>query len=137
MPILFYKEWWISSLNLYNTKTWQILAIASIWIGLIIRLLIRFTNFEKRHSLVFLNTLTVILLIINHYSYKENYIKKQGIIFSSSVIVNSAPTYNSADLFSLHSGSKVEIIDSIGEWINIKITNGNKGWIEKESCKQL
>ena len=63
--------------------------------------------------------------------------KKEAIIFTSSVVVNSAPTTNSTNLFSLHSGSKIEILDTIGEWINIKIANGKNGWIKKSDCKTL
>ena len=77
------------------------------------------------------------MLFATYSSYKENYTKKEVIIFSSTVVVNSAPTNNSTNLFSLHSGSKAEIIDQIGNWINIKIANGNSGWVEQTDCKEL
>ena len=59
------------------------------------------------------------------------------LFFSSSVVVNSAPSNNSTNLFTLHSGSKVEIIDQIGNWINIQLVNGNSGWIKESECKIL
>ena len=49
----------------------------------------------------------------------------------------SDSSINSTELFLLHSGVKVEIIDEIGEWINIKTSNGNKGWIKENKCKLL
>ncbi|MBT5750046.1 MAG: SH3 domain-containing protein [Flavobacteriales bacterium] len=76
-------------------------------------------------------------LFFTHSSYTQNFVKKEGIIFTSTVIVNSAPTSNSTNLFSLHSGSKVVIIDEIGDWINIRIANGNSGWITQNSIKEL
>ena len=133
IPQLFYKEWWDNLINLFSTKIWQILAILCIWITLIIR----FVNYQKNYFSAFLNPLALILLFITYSSYEENYNKKEAIIFSSTTIANSAPTTTSINLFTLHAGSKVEIIDTIGEWINIKIANGDDGWIKESDCKIL
>ena len=137
LPDLFYKKWWDDLVSLSSTKKWQIFAILSIWITLIINLFSRFTNFKKKYLLRFFNLLTLILFSINYSSYQENYRTNNAIIFSSSVAVNSAPTNKSTSLFSLHSGTKVEMIDEIGNWVNIKIANGNSGWIQKSNCKFL
>ena len=73
----------------------------------------------------------------NDLNFNLKYKVVEAIIFSSTTIANSAPTNNSTNLFSLHSGSKVEIVDAIGDWINIKIANGNNGWIKESDCKIL
>ncbi|MEC7864057.1 MAG: tetratricopeptide repeat protein [Bacteroidota bacterium] len=137
IPQLFYKKWWKNLVHLFTTKTWQMLAILCIWIVLIIQLLNRFTNYKKKYLPAFFNTLALILLCITYSSYEENHSKTEAIIFASSVVVNSAPTENSTNLFSLHSGTKVELIDQIGNWINITLTNGNSGWIKESDCKIL
>ena len=97
----------------------------------------RFTNYKKKYFPVFLNTIALILFCITYSSYQANHNKTKAIIFSSSVVVNSAPTDNSTNLFSLHSGTKVETIDQIGDWIKIKLANGNIGWIKETNCKLL
>ena len=38
----------------------------------------------------------------------------EAIIFASVVSVNSAPTESSTNLFALHSGTKIELIDHLG-----------------------
>jgi len=137
MPQLFYKKWWHSFISLFSTYFWQIITLIIIWIALFFKLLSQFTIIKKEHFLQFLYPIAIILLFTTYSSYKENYTKTEVIIFSSTVVVNSAPTNNSTNLFSLHSGSKAEIIDQIGDWINIKIANGNSGWIEQTDCKKL
>ena len=137
LPDLFYKKWWDDLVSIFSTKNWQIFAILSIWIILIIQISVRFTNFKKKYLLRFFILLTLILFSINYSSYQENYRTNNAIIFSSSVAVNSAPTNKSTSLFSLHLGTKVEMIDEIGNWVNIKIANGNSGWIQKSHCKVL
>ena len=81
--------------------------------------------------------MSLLLLLISSSDYQNKINKKEAIIFSSVIVVNSAPTSNSAELFTLHSGTKLEIIDRIGNWIHIKIANGNSGWILQSSVKVL
>jgi tetratricopeptide (TPR) repeat protein len=137
LPQLFYKRWWDKFISIFNTAVWQYLAIVCIWLVFIIKLLSQFTSIKKGNPSNFLYPLAIVLLFATYESYQENYSKTEAIIFSSSVVVNSAPTDISTNQFSLHSGTKVEITDQIGNWINIKLTNGNSGWIKKSDCKIL
>ena len=137
IPQLFYKKWWSSFISIFNTFSWQLISILIIWLALIIKILSQFTNYKKDHFLSILYSLVIISVFTTFSSYQSKITKKEAIIFTSSIVVNSAPTSNSTNLFSLHSGSKIEILDTIGEWINIKITNGNSGWIKKSDCKVL
>lgn len=57
---------------------------------------------------------------------------KAGIIFSPSAMVKGSPDAKGTDLFMLHEGTKVELMDSIGEWTEIRLINGNEGWIERK-----
>ena len=53
----------------------------------------------------------------------------EGIIVSPTITVKSSPSSSSVDLFVLHEGSKVKILDKTGEWEKIKIANGSVGWL--------
>lgn len=137
IPQLFYIKWWSSFISMFNTFSWQLISILIIWLALLTKILSQFTNIKKDHFLSILYSLAIISVLTTYSSYQSKITKKEAIIFTSSIVVNSAPTSNSTNLFSLHSGSKIEILDTIGEWINIKITNGNSGWIKKSDCKVL
>lgn len=137
IPQLFYKKWQKNLVDLLSIKVWQTLTIISIWVSLIIYLINRLRNYRKKYLLITFNIITLILIYTTYSSYQQNNITNEAIIYSLSVVVNSAPTDNSNKLFTLHSGTKVEIIDRIDEWINIKITNGNSGWIKESDCKTL
>ena len=137
LPQLFYKKWWNNLTQLFGTKTWQILTLLCIGFVVLLQLLNQYKSLKNKLILNILYPTTVVLLFITHNSHTQNFVKKEGIIFTSTVIVNSAPSINSTNLFSLHSGSKVEVIDEIGDWINIKIANGSSGWISQNSIKEL
>jgi tetratricopeptide (TPR) repeat protein len=137
IPQLFYKKWWSSFILIFNTFSWQLISILIIWFAFAIKILSQFTNYKKQHFLSIMYSLALISVFAAYSSYQINITKKEAIIFTSSIVVNSAPTTNSTNLFSLHSGSKIEILDTIGEWVNIKIANGNSGWIKESGCKVL
>ena len=61
------------------------------------------------------------------------YDNKQAVIFAPSVNGKSSPDNSGTDLFILHEGSKVTIEDNVGEWYEIKLSDGNKGWVPSNS----
>ena len=137
LPKLFYKRWWFNLTKTLGTQVWQILALLGICLIFTLQLISQFTTMKSKLIIKTLSTITLIILFITQTSYYNNFIKKEAIIFSETITINSAPTRNSTNLFTLHAGSKVEIIDVIGDWINIKIANGNSGWTESQSIKDL
>ena len=137
LPQLFYKKWWINLSQTLSTQFWQIIAFFGIGFIFILQLISIFTSLKRKLTIKIFSAITVIILLITQTSYYNNFTKKEAIIFSETITVNSAPTNSSTNLFTLHAGSKVEIIDVIGNWINIKIANGNNGWVNNQSLKKL
>lgn len=137
LPQLFYKKWWINLTQNLSTQVWQILTLFGMGFIFILQLISQFTSLKNKLITKIFSAITVIILLITQTSYHNNFTKKEAIIFSETITVNSAPTISSTNLFTLHAGSKVEIIDTIGDWINIKIANGNSGWIAQNSIKEL
>ena len=137
LPQLFYKKWWIDLTQTLSTQVWQILTLFGMGFIFILQLISQFTSLKNKLITKIFSAITVIILLITQISYHNNFTKKEAIIFSETITVNSAPTSSSTNLFTLHAGSKVEIIDTIGDWINIKIANGNSGWIGQNSIKEL
>ena len=137
LPKLFYKKWWINLTETLSTQVWQILSSLGIGFVLVLQLIGQLTSLKNKLITKLSSTITVIILLIAQTSYHNNFTKKEAIIFFDTISVNSAPTFRSTNLFTLHSGSKIEIIDTIGDWINIKIANGNSGWITRNCIKEL
>lgn len=52
--------------------------------------------------------------------------------------VKSSPTSdNSTDLFRLHEGTKVKVLESMGSWTNISIADGRQGWIKTSDIERI
>ena len=62
---------------------------------------------------------------------KNAYMKADTAIVVKPVSsVKSAPSGDSAkDFFVLHEGTKVKIVDTVGGWSNIELSDGRQGWL--------
>lgn len=60
-----------------------------------------------------------------------------GILMPSVIAVKSSPGESGKDLFVLHAGTKVKIIDSVGDWLEVRIADGNMGWILKDTIERI
>ncbi|MCX7955321.1 MAG: tetratricopeptide repeat protein [Bacteroidales bacterium] len=133
----FYKQWFMSLIHLFGPDTWAILSIITFSICLVSIYLIFVSN-----KIYIIQTSKVILIIcaflfttciVSSYArYKEITSKKTAIITSDVVEIKSSPDEKSTVLFVLHEGTKLFITNEYEDWYEIKIADGNSGWIKKE-----
>lgn len=59
-----------------------------------------------------------------------------AIVMIPSVTVKSTPIESGTDLFTIHEGRKVEIIDAgMKEWVEIRLEDGNTGWLPQSAIE--
>ena len=52
--------------------------------------------------------------------------------------VKSSPSSDkSTDLFILHEGTKVKILEKTGSWTNISLADGRQGWIKTLDIEEI
>ena len=70
---------------------------------------------------------------------KNEYMKTDSAIVLRPVSsVKSSPSGDSAkDLFVLHEGTKVKVLDNVGGWSNIELSNGNQGWVPSTDIENI
>lgn len=138
IPSLFYERWIDNCTLLIPFESWATLSLILLWGSFILFVLRKTTsiNFSNRICILLI-ILSAVTFVFANNQFQQKNMQKSAIVFSSSVIIKSAPSFNSNDLFSLHAGSKIAITDQIGSWIHIKLANGNKGWMLKENCKEI
>ena len=76
-------------------------------------------------------------LLFSYQNYKYVTNTRTAIIFAQQTSVKSAPTKSSEVNFLLHEGTKVFVLESLDNWIKIKIADGKMGWIEEDDMKEL
>ena len=68
-----------------------------------------------------------IAITYNQYRFAKNEI--YAIVFSEKVDVKNGPTVSSENIFTLHEGTKVKVLDTVDQWKKIKLVDGEIGWI--------
>ena len=61
----------------------------------------------------------------------------KAVIFAPKVDIRSEPNDNSTRLLILHEGSKVVIEEEQGEWIEVRLPNGNGGWMRAANVEVI
>lgn len=56
----------------------------------------------------------------------------QAILIAPTVTVKSSPSEAGIDLFVLHEGAKVSVMETTNGWCKVKIANGSVGWLEAD-----
>ncbi len=121
---------------------WAWLSIGSAFLVSLFFLLFHFSYTPSKKRVFFvLSGLSLVFFIVSlSLSFKEyNYSKTTvfGIIYAEKTNVKNAPTLNSEDVFTLHEGTKVTVLDSVDNWKKIKLSDGNIGWVIGEELKLL
>jgi tetratricopeptide (TPR) repeat protein len=142
VPTLFLFDWWRSFVNLLPAEGWALACILSIWLLMIswmFFLVVR--SFLIRRIAFLLGSLLLaaaVLSVVGGFQQDRiEFSTKDAIVFNPSAPVKSAPDPQSIDLFVIHEGVKVEMLDTVGEWRKIRLADGKIGWISEESLQTI
>jgi len=142
LPVLFLKTWWKATYNLFNSTTWAWITIFSFIVFFLLLAFYLLSNkvFIRKASFyvgVFAIFITVISFILAFEKYNVEHNQKAAIVFTPTLTVKSSPSEGSVDLFVIHEGSKVKIIDKVGGWYEIRIASGSVGWLPVDAVKEI
>lgn len=72
----------------------------------------------------------VITYALGYSAMTSKYENKFAIILSREVKIMNEPTPSASSKFSLHEGTKIRVVENNGDWVLIKLDNGNEGWVK-------
>lgn len=122
-------------LSSLSTASWAWLSVFSIFTGCVLffvyfsstRLAVRRVAFIGGVAgIVFF----VISYLLGYSATRAKYDNKFAIILSREAKIMNEPTSSATSKFGLHEGTKVQVVRSNGEWLLIKLDNGNEGWLK-------
>ena len=68
-----------------------------------------------------------------HFFYIRSTTEKEtqyAILFSKNIDIWSEPNQRGEIQFTLHEGTKIQLLEALDEWNKIRIANGSEGWIK-------
>ena len=142
IPEFFLKRWLRDLTKIATSNTWAIISMSAFILFLI--LLMTYLFSAKRlmkqlsfYTFIFSFMISVICFVFSAQRRKMLTERQHAIIVAPSVTAKSSPDEYGTNLFILHEGTKVEVVDSVDPWNEIKISNGNKGWIQKSAFERI
>ena len=135
VPELILKTWAKKLCYIADSDSWAVLFIVFLGLTLLLALVfIRGREIGWRRT-GFFGGIAMLLVAVMCLSFslwqKSDYMKAdEAIVMRPVTSVKSSPSSEaSTDLFVLHEGTKVRLIDQVGTWSNIELSDGRQGWM--------
>ena len=131
----FFLSVWIDTMRSYlSSNTWAVIGIIAFFLFIGGCYLYLFTRSVPLKKIGFFGGIVVLLIAImaNCFAWglnEKKEIRNEAIVFDAMVSVKSSPAESGTDLFVLHEGTKVVVLSKVGEWSEVKISDGNRGWL--------
>ncbi len=142
VPELFFIRWWNGFTGLSSADGWARTGIVSFWISLACAsflFVLRRMSIRRLMAVAAVGALFASLIsftcMIHRIQIRKN--SDFAVIFSPTVYAKSAPDEKSTDLFVIHEGVKVQVLDGISDWKKIRLADGKVGWIPAQTFKLI
>ena len=138
VPEFILKVWAKDICYIMDSDAWAVwfLVFVALTLGLVLLFLLAPTAAGRRTG--FFTGIVTLLLAVSSLSFsiwqRNDYIDADSAIVMRPVTsVKSSPSAEaSKDLFILHEGTKVRILDTVGKWNNISLADGRQGWLPSD-----
>lgn len=143
IPDFFLKRWWRFLVDLMLPDAWAVISLflfgSALFFVFMFMTVSRGRKFRKQYLVA--GILLIMLAVLGYLSSisrkRSIAANRYAIIMDPSVTIKSSPDELGTNVFVLHEGTRVEILERLEEWREIKIANGSKGWIVESSIGEI
>ena len=142
LPPFFLAAWWQSMQQSASSTIWGIIGLLLLWIGaagFIVWLMGKSREQKKRGFIG-----GMIALILSSIPLSLAYSRAQmeqnsgtAVILAKQIDLKSGPDAASTTLNTLHEGTKVGLVDAVGTWHQVRLPNGEIGWLENSKIAEI
>lgn len=132
---MFFITWFRNLVNVTGMDGWARTGVITFVAACLLALLFLFGNKIVLKKVGFFGAVAMLLVTVlsNVFAWwqHERLNNRTGaVVMSTSVVVKSTPSHSGTDLFVLHEGTRVEVIDdSMKDWKEIRLADGKIGWM--------
>lgn len=141
-PKVFYDQWWDNYLASSTSDSSAVIMLVFLWLCIAtIATMILIKNIPLKKLCFIISIIlaccTLFFFVTTQTRQRINDSSVEALIISQSAYIKSAPDDKGTNLFQLHEGTKINIIDELGYWKKIRIPNGNIGWIKSKDLQTI
>ena len=142
LPEFFISRWWKAAAMLGGVVFWTMLSVLFWWAGLGLWSLFYFEKINISKSRLWMISGMCLLLASLFFLQaltRKNEIEnnRRGIVLVPEATLRSAPEDDSAEVTKVHEGAKIIVEDELGDWIKVRLPNGETGWLLPSDFEQI
>jgi tetratricopeptide (TPR) repeat protein len=142
VPEAFHVRFANTVMKLLSPDEWAIIGIVMFSLSLITLVFFLLQNKSGIKKLLFYLSLTGFLLTASTWYFGNRMYSSvvnpdHAIIMVSSAGIKSSPDIKSADVYVAQAGTKVKILSKLGSWYEVRVPDGNKGWISADAVRLI
>ena len=128
--------------NTFTYDGWATAAVICSILFVICFIAYYFSNktYKKRFAFIMsVGSLILACAALAFAFHKEAMINRDqpAIVFAEESQIKTEPNLRSEEAFKLHEGTKVQVLDTLENWKQIKLSDGKTGWINQDDIKLL
>jgi tetratricopeptide (TPR) repeat protein len=136
----FLSSWLNTFMNSTKSDNWAIISLISFTICVLLIAIFLFSRNRNLKQLSFFIGILILFGSVVAFNFSAKQKQKlternTAIIFAPSVTIKSSPSKGGTELFILHEGTKVSILEQVSDWYRIQISDGNEGWAPMQSME--
>jgi len=138
IPELFFVRWFDFVSLFLSSNLWARISLTAFIISLLCLSIYIYSSKYRHKVLGFWFAITLVVISLSSFVFSARnkflvYDSHKAIITIPMISGKSSPDSSGTDLFVLHEGTKVSVEDEVGEWLEIRLSDGNKGWVPLNS----
>ncbi len=140
VPEFFLEVWGRKACWLLPSGAWAWLCIVFFAITLAMLLLFLLGSGGARKAGFFTGIATLLLtLLCLDFAFwqRTDALKHDSAIITAPVTEVKSSPGSGVSLFVLHEGTKVKILETVGDWDNIELSDGRQGWLKSGSAERI
>lgn len=135
LPGFFLKNWTRGFANIFSADAWAVFSLVLLALALaavIVFLLIRDIRWRKAGFASGITALVLFLICFGMMlSQRTLYLAEdEAVVVQPVCVAKSSPANDASNLFVLHEGTKVDVLERAGDWMEIQLSDGRKAWVE-------
>lgn len=139
---VFFEAWWSGFKNILSPDGWAVVVVVLFILALCAIAAFLFANNIALRKVGFfgamvLSIFCIVALTIAINKRSEIIDSTEAIILSSSVTLSTSPDKNGSEMAILHEGTHVEIISVLNEWAEVRLKDGNVGWLKVADFEKI
>jgi tetratricopeptide (TPR) repeat protein len=142
VPVVGFRRILNNIVNLTSADAWAKFAVTGVLLFVFLFLMYHFAYATSRKRIAFI--VSVLSLFMALFSvlmaFQKNRLEKNdrpAIVFAQESKVKADPNQKSEEVFRLHEGTKVQVLESYEDWKKIQLSDNSTGWIPASDIRLL